>query len=44
MPLFIVTCTIIAAKVEEPISPSIKRMINLLPDYEQDIVTVEKVI
>jgi hypothetical protein len=44
LPLLLVTVTIIAAKIEEPISPSIRRMISLLPPYEQEVVTVEKVI
>jgi hypothetical protein len=32
--LVLVTVTIIAAKIEEPISPSIRRMIALLPPFE----------
>jgi len=44
IPLFIVVCTIMAAKIEQPMTPSINRMIMLLPQEEREIVTKEKVI
>jgi hypothetical protein len=34
LPLFIVTCTILAAKMEQPMTPSIQRMISLLSKSE----------
>jgi hypothetical protein len=33
-----------AAKIEQPMTPSINRMIMLLPQEEREIVTKEKVI
>ncbi|CDW87090.1 cyc2-like cyclin [Stylonychia lemnae] len=42
--VLVVTATIIAAKVEQPMTPSINRMIKLLSDDERDYVTKEKVI
>jgi len=44
LPIFIVAATIIAAKVEQPMTPSINRMIKLLPSFEQEVVSKEKVI
>ena len=42
--LLVVTSTIIAAKMEQPMTPSINRMIKLLSDQEQEFVTKERVI
>jgi len=39
-----VASTILGAKMEEPITPSINRMIRLLPYMEQQSVTKEKII
>ena len=44
LPIYIVACTILAAKLEQPMTPSISIMIRLLPDKEQNIVTKERVI
>lgn len=44
MPLLVTTSTILAAKLEQPMTPSIKRMIKLLTNEEQGLVDKEAVI
>lgn len=44
LPLLIVTCTIMGAKLEQPMTPSINRMIKLLNDDEKELVTKPDVI
>jgi hypothetical protein len=39
-----VISVLMGAKLEQPISPSFKRMINLLPDYELQHVTKQQLI
>jgi transcription initiation factor TFIIIB Brf1 subunit/transcription initiation factor TFIIB len=44
LPLLVTTATIMAAKMEQPMTPSIKRMIKLLTLEEQSLVDKEGVI
>lgn len=44
LPLLVTTTTILAAKLEQPMTPSIKRMIKLLTEEEQGLVDKESVI
>lgn len=44
LPLLVATSTIIAAKLEQPMTPSIKRMIKLLTIEEQHGIEKENVI
>jgi Cyclin, N-terminal domain len=44
LPLLVTTATILAAKLEQPMTPSIKRMIKLLTQEEQALVEKEGVI
>jgi len=44
LPLLVTTATIMAAKMEQPMTPSIKRMIKLLSLEEQSLVDKEGVI
>jgi len=43
LPLAVIS-VLMAAKLEQPISPSFNRMINLLPDYEKKHVTKKQLI
>ncbi len=44
MPLLVTTCVIVAAKLEQPMTPSINRMIKLLAKEEQEYVDKTQVI
>lgn len=44
IPLLSTTCVLLAAKLEQPISPSFSRMISILPDEERDFVTKEQIV
>jgi hypothetical protein len=44
MILYVVTSLIMAAKIEQPMTPSISRMISLLSDAEKEFVTKQDVI
>jgi hypothetical protein len=43
-PLLMVTCVILGAKIEQPLTPSIKMTIKLLSEDEKQLVTKEDVI
>jgi len=44
LPLLMTTSIILAAKLEQPMTPSIRRMIKLLAPEEQELVEKESVI
>jgi hypothetical protein len=44
LPLVILTCVIIAAKVEQPLTPSIKMTVKLFPESEKALLTKDRVI